>query len=258
MPKAAQASAVATQIRWRTEACCVKGRSIDLPLMGVNGRHTGVQMNSLRHMSAVGALGHLGSIDAGQPHSHGLAGLADPDGVAVTDRDHAGALALGAGRQWPAGHGCQQHSQQQTSIHGGSLQREQFDAGPASLLQIPARRTKLGIGSGSVMARFALLLSLAAVAVGGPALAQQPVQPLPKVGSCPLGYFSSGGYCVPSKSGNSRGAIEKVGGGCPLGFYSSGNYCVSSPNNNREAIQKTGKSCPLGWFSSGGYCVRSR
>jgi hypothetical protein len=108
------------------------------------------------------------------------------------------------------------------------------------------------------MARFALLLSLAAVAVGGPALAQQPVQPLPKVGSCPLGYFSSGGYCVPSKSGNSRGAIEKVGGGCPLGFYSSGNYCVSSPNNNREAIQKTGKSCPLGWFSSGGYCVRSR
>ena len=88
-------------------------------------------------------------------------------------------------------------------------------------------------------------------------LAQQPVQPLPKVGSCPLGYYSSGSYCVPSGSGNSRGAIEKSGS-CPLGFYSSGNYCVSSPSNEREAIQKTGKGCPLGWYSFGGYCVKSR
>lgn len=108
------------------------------------------------------------------------------------------------------------------------------------------------------MPRFALLLSLTAIGLAGPALAQQPVQPLPKVGACPLDYYSSGGYCVPSKSGTSRGAIEKVGGSCPLGFYSSGHYCVSSPSNNREAIQKTGKSCPLGWFSSGSYCVRSR
>jgi hypothetical protein len=63
---------------------------------------------------------------------------------------------------------------------------------------------------------------------------------------------------VPSKSSNTRGAIEKVGRGCPLGFYSSGNYCLSSPSNDREAIQKTGNSCPLGWFSSGNYCVKSR
>jgi len=90
------------------------------------------------------------------------------------------------------------------------------------------------------------------------ALAQQPVRPLPKVGGCPLGYYSSGSYCVPSKSGNARGALEKTGTGCPLGFYSSGNYCVSSPSNNREAIQKQGTSCPLGWYSSGSYCVKSR
>jgi hypothetical protein len=90
------------------------------------------------------------------------------------------------------------------------------------------------------------------------ALAQQPVRPLPKAGSCPLGYYSSGSYCVPSTSSNTRGAIEKVGGSCPLGFYSSGNYCVSSPSNNREAIEKTGKACPVGWFSSGNYCVKSR
>jgi hypothetical protein len=96
-----------------------------------------------------------------------------------------------------------------------------------------------------------LWLTLALTQASGSALAQQPVRPLPKVGGCPLGYYSSGSYCVPSSSGNTRGAIEKTGNGCPLGFYSSGNYCLSSPSNNREAIQKTGKSCPLGWFSSG-------
>ena len=108
-----------------------------------------------------------------------------------------------------------------------------------------------------------LLLSLAASAsllfgISRTALAQQPVQPLPKVGGCPLGYYSSGGYCVPSSGGNTRGAIEKSGAGCPLGFYSSGDYCLSSPSNEREAIQKTGKRCPLGWYPSGGYCVKSR
>ena len=106
-----------------------------------------------------------------------------------------------------------------------------------------------------------LLLAASASLLAGvciSALAQQPVKPLPKVGSCPLGYYSSGGYCVPSSGGNTRGAIEKSGAGCPLGFYSSGNYCLSSPSNEREAIQKSGKGCPLGWYSSGSYCVRSR
>ena len=98
----------------------------------------------------------------------------------------------------------------------------------------------------------------AVLALAAPGLAQQPVQPLPKVGVCPLGYYASGNYCVPSKSGNTRGAIEKSGKGCPLGFYSSGAYCVSSPSNTREAIQKQGNSCPLGWYSSGNYCVQTR
>ncbi len=109
------------------------------------------------------------------------------------------------------------------------------------------------------MPRQLLLLALmGSISTAAAPLAQQPVRPLPKVGGCPLGYYSSGSYCVPSKSGNTRGAIEKSGSGCPLGFYSSGNYCVSSPSSNREAIQKTDNSCPLGWFSSGSYCVKNR
>jgi len=103
-----------------------------------------------------------------------------------------------------------------------------------------------------------LLLTLALTLANGSALAQQPVRSLPKMGECPLGYYASGNYCVPSASGNTRGAIEKTGSSCPLGFYGSGNTCVSSPSNDREAIQKSGNSCPLGWFSSGSYCVKSR
>ncbi|WP_415410127.1 hypothetical protein ACLM45_00985 [Synechococcus sp. A10-1-5-9] len=90
------------------------------------------------------------------------------------------------------------------------------------------------------------------------AMAQQPVRLLPKIGSCPIGYYSSRDYCVPSKSGNVRGAIEQVGNGCPIGFYASGSYCLSSPSNQRQAIEKTGNGCPVGWFSSGRYCVQSR
>jgi len=77
-----------------------------------------------------------------------------------------------------------------------------------------------------------LPLFLAAMAAGlvsgTPVIAQQPVRPLPKVGGCPLGYYSSSGYCVPSKSGNTRGAIEKSGSSCPLGWFSSGSYCVKN------------------------------
>lgn len=104
------------------------------------------------------------------------------------------------------------------------------------------------------LARQLLLLALTVTATT--AFAQQPVQPLPKVGSCPLGYYSSGNYCVPSRSNSTRGAIEKSGS-CPLGFYSSGNYCVSTPSNSRQAIPKVGP-CPLGYYSSGNYCVQSR
>ena len=86
-----------------------------------------------------------------------------------------------------------------------------------------------------------LLIAAGMLLNASAAPAQQPVQPLPKVGGCPLGYYSSGSYCVPSSGGNTRGAIEKSGAGCPLGFYSSGNYCLSRSINKREAIQNSGK-----------------
>jgi hypothetical protein len=50
--------------------------------------------------------------------------------------------------------------------------------------------------------------------------------PLPYVGTCPLGYYRSGSYCVPSPAGVTRPAIQIEGASCPLGYYRSSNYCV--------------------------------
>lgn len=72
------------------------------------------------------------------------------------------------------------------------------------------------------------MFAVVSVLATSSALAQQPVRPLPKVGGCPVGYYASGDFCVPNKSGNSRGAIEKVGNSCPMGWYSSGSYCVTN------------------------------
>ena len=60
-----------------------------------------------------------------------------------------------------------------------------------------------------------------------PVLAQ--AQPIQKTGySCPLGYYISGSYCVPSAGNSSKWSIPKDGPSCPLGSYVSGNYCTKS------------------------------
>jgi hypothetical protein len=59
-------------------------------------------------------------------------------------------------------------------------------------------------------------------------LAWSQPQPLVRVGTCPLGYYSQGNYCVPSPGGLTRPAIERDGASCPLGYYRSANYCVKS------------------------------
>ena len=84
------------------------------------------------------------------------------------------------------------------------------------------------------------IFSLVCVAA---AHADPPAQPVPRVGSCPGGYNSSGAYCVPTKSG--RFAVQRSGS-CPGGYYSSGNYCVASSDSSKLAIQKLG-SCPSGY-----------
>jgi hypothetical protein len=83
--------------------------------------------------------------------------------------------------------------------------------------------------------------------------AAPPAAPLPRDGSCPSGYYSSGNYCVPSTS--ARFALVRRGS-CPSGYYSSGNYCVASSDDSHLAILRAG-SCPSGYYSSGDYCVLS-
>lgn len=66
------------------------------------------------------------------------------------------------------------------------------------------------------------LLSLAFAFVSSVAMAQQPVV---KRGSCPVGYYSQGSYCVPFSQSRQE-TIEKVGNSCPVGWYSQGRYCT--------------------------------
>ncbi len=81
-------------------------------------------------------------------------------------------------------------------------------------------------------------------------------QAVPKVGTCPSAYHTSGGACVPNSSNRpAPPALPKVGT-CPSGYHASGDYCVGGPNA-KHAIPKMG-SCPSGYFASGSYCVSYR
>jgi len=53
---------------------------------------------------------------------------------------------------------------------------------------------------------------------------QRPAEP---GGSCPHGYFTSGGFCAPSQG--AQEAIPKPPNGvCPFGWTSSGSFCLRS------------------------------
>jgi hypothetical protein len=95
----------------------------------------------------------------------------------------------------------------------------------------------------------AALLTTAAQA--GPAGTLPLPAPLPKNGSCPTYYHSSGDFCVPGNG--ARFGIARTGV-CPTGYGSSGNYCLALGPNSRHAMPTTGH-CPTGYSRSGDYCV---
>jgi hypothetical protein len=66
-----------------------------------------------------------------------------------------------------------------------------------------------------------VLFALASLAIGQVALAQS--LPVPKIGSCPTGTYTSNGSCIPT--GGTQ-VYYNGGGSCPLGWTSSKGYCV--------------------------------
>ncbi len=58
--------------------------------------------------------------------------------------------------------------------------------------------------------------------------------PITKVGSsCPYGYYSQGGYCLPNAAMPTPvRAVPQTSSPCPYGTYSAGNYCTWSACNN--------------------------
>jgi len=55
-------------------------------------------------------------------------------------------------------------------------------------------------------------------------LADDDKQPIPKVGSCPVGYRTSGNYCIPLETTDKEVIIKLES--CPPGYRTSGNYCI--------------------------------
>lgn len=51
--------------------------------------------------------------------------------------------------------------------------------------------------------------------------------PQPKIGPCPSGYVTSGGFCAPT-SDKSQPAIPKGKSQCPSGWMQSGAYCLDA------------------------------
>ena len=70
-----------------------------------------------------------------------------------------------------------------------------------------------------ISAGLALLLLTSALPV-----ASDDKQPIPKVGSCPVGYRTSGNYCIPLESTDKEVIIKLKA--CPAGYRTSGNYCI--------------------------------
>jgi hypothetical protein len=95
-------------------------------------------------------------------------------------------------------------------------------------------------------------VSTAILLLADPAYAQA----VPKVGTCPSGYHTSGSACVPNSQERAvRPALPKVGS-CPSGYHTSGDYCLGY-EGARHAIPKNG-ACPSGYHSSGAYCLSYR
>ena len=84
-------------------------------------------------------------------------------------------------------------------------------------------------------ARPKILLPVCAAIVLGITTARAEPLPWPKPsgpgGSCPHGYFTSNGYCVPSQGAQT--AIPKRGGSCPWGWTSSGDFCLKSGDSRQ-------------------------
>ena len=78
---------------------------------------------------------------------------------------------------------------------------------------------------------------------------------LPKVGTCPSGFYTSGKYCIPIKD-DAHPAMQRAGQ-CPSGYYTSGKYCVATRKDAPPAVQKNG-TCPSGYYTSGSYCLKQK
>jgi len=76
---------------------------------------------------------------------------------------------------------------------------------------------------------------------------------------CPIGFQSSGGYCLPNNS-SVQGVISIYpaikASGCPMGYRENNGYCQLFKGVKKYAIPKVTNLCPRGFISNGDYCIK--
>jgi hypothetical protein len=55
-------------------------------------------------------------------------------------------------------------------------------------------------------------------------VAVQATEIIERVGSCPIGYRTSGGYCIQIEDEDEEVVVKQRS--CPRGYRTSGNYCI--------------------------------
>lgn len=100
--------------------------------------------------------------------------------------------------------------------------------------------------------------TIVVIALGFSAMTVHSQQAMVRVGdsSCPVGYSTSGQYCVPN--GNATPALVRtLDSSCPIGYMTSGHYCVATKLNAPHTMPRVG-SCPTGYHTSGQYCISAK
>ncbi|MBM4213039.1 MAG: hypothetical protein FJ179_04905 [Gammaproteobacteria bacterium] len=76
------------------------------------------------------------------------------------------------------------------------------------------------------MLRILFAILIAAAWLDAHAQSAPPLQPIPRDGTCPSGYYASDKHCIAAT--DSAEAVIPRAGSCPAGWYANGNYCVST------------------------------
>ena len=78
--------------------------------------------------------------------------------------------------------------------------------------------------------------------------------------ACPLSYFLSANYCVPSAMSSMTVyeiPLRNKSTICPMFYFSRDGYCVANTREARNILIKIGANCPTGYLKNRDYCIHN-